>query len=81
MGSDGKYVPDQLQSVTAMARDAGWGKDIPEMLRNENWNYAIFAADRTLRANINQAECLACHKPREKSSFLFLESELVAARK
>lgn len=78
-GSDGKYVPDQLQSVTAMARDAGWGKDIPEMLRNENWNYALFAADRTLRASINQAECLACHKPREKSSFLFLKSELVAA--
>ena len=27
---------------TAMARAAGWGKDFPEMLRNEDWNYAVF---------------------------------------
>ena len=41
-GSDGFYAPDQLLFYTAMARDAGWGKDIPEMLRNEDWNYAVF---------------------------------------
>lgn len=40
-GSDGFYVPDKLMFYTAMARDAGWGKDIPDMLRNEDWNYAI----------------------------------------
>jgi cytochrome c553 len=77
--NDGKFVPDQLQSYVAMAREADWGKDIPDMLRNENWNYALFAADRTLRANVNQAECLACHKPKEQSSFLFLQSDLAAA--
>lgn len=79
MTSDGKLVPGQLQSYIAMARGAGWGDDIPEMLRNENWNYALFSADRTLRTNINQAECLACHKPKQNSSFLFLQSELAAA--
>jgi cytochrome c553 len=78
-GGDGKFVPDQLQYYEAMARDADWGKDIPEMLRNENWNYALFAADRTLRANVNQAECLACHKSKGSSSFLFLQNELAAA--
>src|SRR5205809_4932568 len=45
-GSDGFFVPDKLLLYTAMARDAGWGKDIPEMLRNENWNYANFTADK-----------------------------------
>ena len=29
---------------TAMARDADWGKDIPDMLRNEEWSYAVFTA-------------------------------------
>jgi cytochrome c553 len=77
--SDGKLVPDQLQSYVAMARGPGWGDDIPEMLRNENWNYAVFAADRTLRANVNLAKCLACHKPRQGSSFLYLQNELTAA--
>src|SRR4029453_10754670 len=41
-GSDTFYVPDKLIFYTAMAREAGWGKDIPEMLRNEDWNYAVF---------------------------------------
>jgi cytochrome c553 len=82
VGNDGHFVPDRLRSITAMASGKGWGADIPEMLRNENWNYAVFAADRTLRGEVNQAECLACHKPRAGTSFLFLHGELAtAARK
>ena len=27
---------------TALARDAGWDKEALDMLRNENWNFAIF---------------------------------------
>jgi hypothetical protein len=34
-GADGFFVPDQLLFYTAMAREAGWGKEIPDMLRNE----------------------------------------------
>jgi len=37
-GSDGLFVSDRLILYTAMARAAGWGKDFPEMLRNEDWN-------------------------------------------
>jgi cytochrome c553 len=77
--SDGKLVPERLRSYTAMASGAGWGDDIPEMLRNENWNYAVFAADGSARAGVNQAECLACHKPKAATSFLFLQRELAAA--
>ena len=62
-GADGYFVPDQLLFYTAMARDAGWGKDIPEMLRNEDWNYAVFTTAKQQRPGVNQAECLACHKP------------------
>jgi len=79
VGSDGHLVPDRLRSVTAMASGAGWGADIPEMLRNDNWNYAVFTAERTLRTEVNQAECLACHKPKASSSYLFRQSELAAA--
>ena len=43
-GADSFYVPDRLLRYTAMEREAGWGDDIPELLRNENWNYAIFIA-------------------------------------
>ena len=81
VGADGRLVPDRPRSVTAMASGASWGRDIPEMLRNENWNYAVFGADGTLRSDANQAECLACHKPRAGTSYLFLHDELAAAAK
>ena len=73
--------PDQLLFYTAMARDAGWGKDIPEMLRNEEWNYAVFTTAKQLRAGVNQAECLACHKPLDKVSYTFTLEQITAAAK
>lgn len=80
-GSDGFFVADQLRAYTTMARDADWGKDIPDVLRNENWNYAIFSADKQLRTTVNQAECLACHVPASKASYVFTMPELVKLRK
>jgi hemoglobin len=76
-GADGHFVADQPVAYTAMARDAGWGADIPEMLRNENWNYAAFNAAGQARP-INQAECLACHKPLDQVSYLFTLAKLKA---
>jgi cytochrome c553 len=70
-GADGFFVPDQLIFFTAMEREAGWGKDIPDMLRNEDWNYAIFTTAKQHRPGVNQAECLACHKPLDKVSYTF----------
>ena len=73
-------MPDQLLFYTGMARDAGWGKDIPDMLRNEEWNYAAFTTAKQLRP-ANQAECLACHKPLDKTSYMFTVDRLTAVAK
>jgi hypothetical protein len=48
------------------------------MLRNEDWNYAAFQTTKQPRP-INQAECLACHKPLDKVSFTFTLDQLTAA--
>ena len=79
-GGDGNFVAEKLVAYTAMARDAGWGKDIPEMLRNENWNYAVFTADKQHRPGVNQAECLACHKPLDNVSYTFTLKQLAGAK-
>jgi len=79
MGADGFFVADQLLFYTAMARNAGWGKDIPDMLRNEDWNYAVFTTAKEVRPGVNQAECLACHKPLDKVSYTFTLDQLAAA--
>ena len=80
MGSDGFYVADKLLFYTAMASGAGWGKDIPEMLRNGDWNYAIFTTAKQHRPGVNQAECLACHKPLDNTSYTFTLKQLAAAK-
>jgi cytochrome c553 len=80
LGSDGFYVADKLLFYTAMARDAGWGKDIPEMLRNGDWNYAVFTTDKQHRPGANQAECLACHEPLDATSYTFTLKQLAEAR-
>ena len=75
-GADGNLVPDKIAFITAMARQAGWGKDIPEILRNSDWNYAAFNPDMSVRTAANQAECLACHKPLPQDSYLFSLKDL-----
>jgi len=78
-GADGFFVADKLLFYTAMSRNAGWGKDIPDMLRNSDWNYAAFNTDKQYRP-INQAECFACHKPLDKVSYLFTLKQLADAK-
>jgi cytochrome c553 len=79
-GTDGFYVPDQLLRYTAMEREAGWGDDVPELLRNENWNYAIFTTAKQYQRDVNQAECLACHKPLSDVSYTFTLKQLSTAK-
>ena len=80
MGKDGFFEPEKLIFFTAMQSGAGWGKDIPDMLRNGDWNYAIFTLEKQPRP-INQAECFACHKPLDNVSYVFTLKELGATGK
>jgi len=79
-GTEGFFVADKLLFYTAMASGAGWGSGIPDMLRNGNWHYAVFTLDKKPRPGVNQAECLACHKPLENVSYVFTLKELAAAK-
>jgi len=79
VGADGFFVTDKQVAYTAMAREAGWGKDIPDLLRNENWNYAVFTMEKKPRP-VNQAECLACHKPLDNVSYTFTLKQLAGAK-
>ena len=79
-GADGHFVAEKLLFYTAMASGAGWGDAIPQMLRNGNWHYTVFTLDKKQRPGVNQAECLACHKPLDAASYVFTLKELAAAR-
>jgi cytochrome c553 len=70
----------QATGYAAMESRQGWGANIPEILRNGDWNYALFDAKRNLRADINYARCLVCHKPKADSSYVFGLKEIAAAK-
>jgi cytochrome c553 len=67
---DGLWVTDKIQIFEGMEARAGWGKDIPELIRNQNWNYALFNGDKSPK-EVNQAICLTCHIPVASQGFVF----------
>ena len=75
-GNDGYFVKDKLVVYTAMAKQKGWGDDFPELLRNGDWNYAVFKSDKTIRKGLNQASCLVCHLPHVDTSYVFSLKQL-----
>ena len=78
---DGMFVPEKLLFYTAMETRPGWGSEFPDLLRNADWNYAVFLADKSVRGGVNQAECLACHKPLDSTSYVFTLEPLQARAK
>lgn len=62
-----------------MEARAGWGAAIPALLRNGDWDFAVFNAQRVRNSGLNQAQCLACHRPQAANSHVFTLAELRAA--
>jgi cytochrome c553 len=78
MGPDGHFVEAELVSFTAMEKAAGWGAAVPEVLRNEDWRYAVFTPAGERRTGTNEAPCLACHKPLTDTDYVFTLEPLQA---
>jgi len=81
VGAGGFYAPDRLVAYAVMSSGEGWGAGFPEMLRNGDWNYALFNPDMKPRPGVSQADCLACHKPLDQANYLFSNAPLLAAAK
>jgi cytochrome c553 len=69
--ASGRAVAAEVLSYAAMESRGGWGAAVPALLRNGDWDYALFGPDRIRQANLNQASCLACHQPLAASSHVF----------
>jgi cytochrome c553 len=70
-GAEGKWKAGEVTSYSAMESRANWGAAVPELLRNGDWHYGLFTADKAPRPALNQAQCLACHKPEAANSYVF----------
>jgi cytochrome c553 len=76
--ADGHFVEADLAAFTAMEKSAGWGDAVPEILRNDDWRYAVFTPAGEHKTGTNEAPCLACHKPLEETDYVFTYDALKA---
>jgi len=61
---------------SGMELHEGWGQGVPELLRNGDWGYALFNAQKVRGEKNNYAMCLACHKSVAQDSFVFTLDKL-----
>jgi hypothetical protein len=59
----GRFIKDKLLAYTVMEKRPGWGAEYPENIRNGEWEYQAFRADRSVNTSAKLENCFTCHKP------------------
>ncbi len=70
-GADGKLVAGDPKGFTAMEKQAGWGDGVADVYKNGDWRYSVFKVDGSLKPGVNEAQCMACHKPLTQTDYSF----------
>jgi hypothetical protein len=63
VGPNGRFIKGNLVAYTVMEKRAGWGAEYPDNVRNGEWEYQAFKADKTPNTAANLTACFNCHKP------------------
>jgi hypothetical protein len=70
--ANGRFIKDKLLGYTVMEKRKGWGAEYPENIRNGEWEYQAFRADKSVNTTAKLEGCFNCHKPLgEKVDFVF----------
>ena len=67
-------------SDDVMQKGAGWGAEYPDDVRNGEWEYQVFTADKAVNEKANLKACFGCHKPKASADYLFTLEQLKAAK-
>ena len=79
--ANGHFIKGNLIGYTVMEKRTGWGTEYPDNIRNGEWEYQAFKADKSPNTAANLTACFNCHKPLDKQDFVFLYDKLKAAAK
>ena len=63
VGPNGRFIKGNLVGYTVMEKRTGWGAEYPDNVRNGEWEYQAFKADKTPNTAANLTGCFNCHKP------------------
>lgn len=68
--AQGRFLKGDLVAYAVMEKRAGWGAEYPDDVRNGEWEYQAFNADKTVNDKANLKACFQCHKPHERQDFV-----------
>jgi hypothetical protein len=78
-GADGRLVKGEILGFNAMEKRVGWGNEYPDTLRNGEWEYRAFTADKKPNENAKLTACFECHKPLASQDFVHAYDKLKEA--
>ena len=78
-GADGRLVKGEVLGFNAMEKRSGWGSEYPDTLRNGEWEYRAFTADKKPNENVKLTACFECHKPLASQDFVHAYDKLKEA--
>ena len=80
--ASGRFIKtDAIVGYGVMEKRAGWGTEYPDNVRNGEWEYQAFKADKTANTGANLSACFNCHKPQDKQDFVFSYEKMKLAAK
>ena len=73
------YRDGKLFRYVVMEKRTGWGTEYPPEVRNGEWEFQAFNADKSVNQNENVSRCFSCHKSREQQDFVFTLDQMKGA--
>jgi len=74
------YRDGKLHRYVVMEKRTGWGAGYPPELRNGEWEFEAFNADRTVNTNDDVSRCFACHQAQARRDYVFTLERMKDAR-
>jgi hypothetical protein len=78
-GADGRLVKGEIRGFNVMEKRTGWGSEYADAIRNGEWEYRVFTADKKPNENAKLTACFECHKPLAAQDFVQAYDKLKAA--
>ena len=72
--ADGKLIAGDRKLFSAMEKRTGWGEGVADIYKNGDWRYSAFLPDGSNKKGLNEAPCMACHKPLTDTDYTFTYS-------
>jgi uncharacterized membrane protein len=78
--ASGGLIKGEISRYVVMEKRTGWGAEYPPELRNGEWEFLAFNADRSVNQNENLNRCFSCHKSRERQDFVFTLDQMKSVK-